>query len=225
MIDPGPVLVIAPHPDDEVLGVGGTIARLAAEGRTVVVAVVTRGYPPHFSEERTAGNREAALEAHRILGVTHTRFLDFPAARLDTVAHADLNAALATLMADVRPGEVYIPFAWDVHLDHQLTALSAMVAVRPCRDTTPAAVYAYETLSETNWNLSVAGLQFCPTVYVNITDQLERKLEAFSVFGMQIKPFPHERSLEAIQALARMRGATVGLAAAEAFMLIKRIVR
>lgn len=218
------VLVLAPHPDDEVLGVGGTIARRRHEGHAVVVAVVTRGYPPYVSEAGNRINREHCLRAHRVLGVSGTRFLDFPAARLDTVAHADLNAAVGTLMDELRPQEVYLPFAGDIHLDHQLAALSAMVAARPCRASTPSAVYAYETLSETNWNAPGIAPAFQPNVFVNITDHLDTKLKAFRAFEMQVQPFPHERSVDALEALARLRGATVGLHAAEAFMLLRHVI-
>ena len=221
---PESVFVLAPHPDDEVLGVGGTIARLADEGRPVIVAVLTRGYPPDFAEEGTLRNREHNLRAHQILGVAETRFLDFPAARLDTVAHAEVNSALGALMLELRPHQVYLPFAGDIHLDHQLAALSAMVAARPCRASTPSAVYAYETLSETNWNAPGITPAFQPNVFVDITDHLVTKLEAFRAFEMQVQAFPHERSVEALEALARLRGATVGLRAAEAFMLLRQVV-
>lgn len=219
-----PTLILAPHPDDEVLGVGGTIARLVSQGRHVVVAVLTRGFPPDFPEKGTLRNREHQLRAHRILGVSETRFLDFPAARLDTVAHADLNSALGAVLDELRPHEVYLPFAGDIHLDHQLAALSGMVASRPCRWSTPSAVYAYETLSETNWNAPGITPAFQPNVYVDISGYLHIKLEALAAFEMQIQQFPHERSLEAVEALARLRGATVGLRAAEAFMVLRQVV-
>jgi LmbE family N-acetylglucosaminyl deacetylase len=124
---------------------------------------------------------------------------------------------------DVQPSVVYVPFAHDVHLDHQRVFLSAMVAVRPTSASAPRAVYAYETVSETNWNAPYLTAAFSPNVFVDIGDYLETKIEALQVFATQMRPFPSERSIEAIRALAMLRGATVTRTAAEAFVLIREI--
>ena len=217
------VLVIAPHPDDEVLGVGGTMARHAAEGHRVTVAIVTKGDPSMFSAEAVAQARAEAQRAHAILGVAETRFLDFTAAELDVTKHRLVNEAFGALVRDVQPTIVYVPFAHDIHLDHQRVFLSAMVAVRPTSANAPRAVYAYETLSETNWNAPYLNAAFSPNVFVDIAAFLDKKLEALQIFATQMRPFPSERSVEAIRALAMLRGATVTRAAAEAFVLIREI--
>lgn len=225
-VPPGaPALVIAPHPDDEVLGVGGTLARLADEQRQTVVVVVTRGGPPLFEEHIVETARAEAREAHALLGVHETIFLDFPAARLDEVPHHELNAALQAVVRRVAPSSVFVPFRGDVHLDHQLIFDSAMVAVRPVAGCSVTEVLAYETLSETNWH-APRGITaaFIPDCWVRIEAQLERKLDAMRAFRTQLRAFPSERSLEALEALARLRGATVGVPAAEAFMTIRRVV-
>lgn len=219
----GPVLVVAPHPDDEVLGVGGTMARLAAAGEEVHVAVVTKGFPPYWDPEFIEQGRREAAEAHRRLGVREAYFLDFPAAALDTVPHRDLNAALGEVFARVRPQTVFVPFVGDIHADHQAVFLSALVAARPSGAAPPRALLAYETLSETNWNAPYLGPAFVPTVYSDVSAHLEAKLEAMRCFASQLKEFPHERSAEALRALAMLRGATVGLAAAEAFVLVRQV--
>lgn len=219
------ILVVAPHPDDEVLGVGGTMARYADEGQEVNVVIVTKGESRFFDAAAVDGVREEARAAHRLLGIANTTFLDFPAARLDQVEHRDLNIALGEVVRAQSPDIVFIPFRGDIHLDHQLVADSAMVAVRPTNGITVSEVYAYETLSETNWNAS-RGITaaFVPDCYVRIPAQIERKLVAFRMFASQLRDFPHERSVEALEALARFRGATIGVAAAEAFMTIRRIL-
>jgi LmbE family N-acetylglucosaminyl deacetylase len=219
------ILVIAPHSDDEVLGVGGTIARLSGEGRRVVVAVVTKGYEPDFPQALIDQGRDEAKRAHELLGVGEAVFLDLPAARLDTVAHADVNVRIGSLVDEVRPATVFVPFAGDVHLDHQLVALSAMVCCRPCCERMPSAVYAYETLSETNWNAPYITPAFQPNTYFDISSHLATKLDALRAFSTQMRPFPNERSIEAAEHLARLRGCAVGLPAAEAFVLLRQVVR
>jgi len=218
------VLVIAPHPDDEVLGVGGTMARLAHEGHDVFVSIVTRGDHSMFDPPLIEQGRQEALAAHRLLGVKDTIFLEgFPAALLDTVPHSQLNEALAKVLHNVKPDILFIPFCGDIHLDHRLVFESALVAARPSSTRQIQAIYAYETLSETNWNAPLLTPGFVPNVYVDISPFLELKLEAMRVYQSQLKLFPHERSLEAIRALARLRGATVGFEAAEAFVLIRSL--
>ncbi len=217
-------LVIAPHPDDEVLGVGGAIARLVDEGHRVIVTIVTRGEPPMFNDKSTKQDRKEAREAHRRLGVKETLFLDkFPAAKLDTVPHYELNSALQELIQTIQPNILFVPFVGDIHLDHQLIFKSALVAVRPNGQFVPHTVLAYETLSETNWNAPYLSSGFHPNLYVDISKYADKKIMALRAFRSQLQPFPNERSVEAIKALATYRGAAVGCHAAEAFVLIRKI--
>lgn len=216
-------LVIAPHPDDEVLGCGGTIKRLVLGGADVHVAIVTTAGAEAFGPFAAVVGRQEAARAHDHLGVRQTHYLDFPAAALDTVPHAAVNAELGRLMHALRPDTLFVPFLGDVHLDHQLTFLSSMVAARPRGGQGPARIYAYETLSETNWYAPGLSPAFIPNVYFDISETLESKLEAFTMFSTQVKAFPDERSVDTLQALARLRGSTVHRLAAEAFMLLREI--
>jgi LmbE family N-acetylglucosaminyl deacetylase len=215
-------LVIAPHPDDEVLGCGGTMARLAANGADVHVGIVTRATARFGPGAAETGVREAR-NAHQQLGVTRTHFLNLPAAELDTLPHARLNEAIGTLVAAVAPDTLFIPFVGDIHLDHQLAFLSSMVAARPRGAAPPRRVYAYETLSETNWYAPGITPAFTPNVHVDISATLERKLDALACYASQVKAFPDERSIEAVRALATLRGAAVNRRAAEAFLLLRQI--
>lgn len=217
------VLVIAPHPDDEVLGVGGTILRMVGLGARICVLIATSAGPPRFGLDVLPTGRREAAAAHRRLGVHDSRFLSFPAAGLGEAAHADLNAALVEVFDDIRPDVVFVPFAGDLHLDHQRVFLSAMVAGRPSSAWTPRAIYAYETLSETNWNAPYVTPGFAPNVFVDISEYLEAKVAVMAEYASQLRPPPHERSLEALRALATLRGATVGCAAAEGFVLVREI--
>ncbi|WP_265518346.1 PIG-L deacetylase family protein [Nitratireductor luteus] len=228
MTDPlafGRTLVVAPHPDDEVLGTGGTIARLAQAGEDVFVAVVTSGRPPKFSSAQIAAVRGEAERAHALLGVRATYWLDFPAAGLSDTPHSELNSALQELFAKLRPTTVILPFPGDIHVDHQLTFSSALVAARPHQAEYPVTILAYETLSETNWNAPYLTPGFHPNVFVDISETLSLKLEAMDSFGTQLKAFPHERSPEALRALALLRGSTMHMAAAEAFVLVRHVVQ
>jgi LmbE family N-acetylglucosaminyl deacetylase len=218
------VLVIAPHPDDEVLGVGGTIARLSSEGHEIHVAIVTRGEPELFSSSVIRQGREEAVKCHALLRVKETHFMDFPAARLDTVQHHHLNSAFSELISRVCPDVVFLPFNHDIHKDHRLVCESALVALRPMDADGVRDVLCYETLSETNWNMPSGTESFAPNVFVDISKFLECKLQAAEVYASQMKAFPHERSIESISCLAKLRGATIGKNAAEAFVQVRRIV-
>jgi LmbE family N-acetylglucosaminyl deacetylase len=221
----GPVLVLAPHPDDEVLGVGGSMARLADEGREVYVAIVTRGDRSMFSDEFVEQGRREALEAHEILGVRKTVFMEgFAAALLDTVPQSSLNAAVLGMVDQIDPELLFIPFPGDLHVDHRRVAEAALVAARPNRRHGVRAILCYEALSETNWNAPGILPGFFPNTYVDISSYLRDKLEAMRHYQSQLMSFPHERSLKALEALARVRGATAGLAAAEAFVLARTVV-
>lgn len=219
----GTVLVIAPHPDDEILGCGGTIARLTADGQTVHVVITTRGEPSRYPPEDVERVRAEAAAAHTLLGVTQSHWLDHPAAELDRVPHAELNGSMDALFETVRPDTLFLPFAGDIHLDHQLTFRSALVAARPRNWRYPTRIYAYETLSETNWSAPCLAPGFAPNVFVDIHETLDRKLDAFACYRSQVCAFPNERSPEALRALATLRGATVHRRAAEAFLLIREV--
>lgn len=224
----GPILVVAPHPDDEVLGTGGTIARLAREDRDVYVAIVTYADDVSlFDRDLVEEGRREALRAHEALGVRKTIFLEgLSAAKLDTVPHSKLNAVLGELFADVDPELLFVPFPGDLHKDHRLVFESTLVATRPNKVQNLRSVFAYETLSETNWNAApLVTPGFLPNTYVDIAHHLEAKLEAMSLYRTQLREFPNERSLQALRALALMRGATVGLSAAEAFVLVRSTIR
>jgi N-acetylglucosamine malate deacetylase 1 len=218
------VLVVAAHPDDEVLGCGGVMGRHAAEGDQVSVLVVTRGAPDLYPEawiERLLLELRAAGE---LLGVAGIHFLDFPAPKLDVVAGYALADGIAQVIRTVQPEMMYIPHRGDIHGDHQAVYQAALVAARPINDCPVRTILSYETLSETEWAAPTGDQAFIPTVFVDIGEHLERKLEAMACYQTQLRPAPHSRSLRTIEALARLRGATVGLAAAEAFQLVRQII-
>jgi LmbE family N-acetylglucosaminyl deacetylase len=217
------ILVVATHPDDEVLGCGGTIARHVSRGDRVDVLVVTRGAPEMYAEDQIKQLRKELDAAHAILGVTAVNFLDFPAPKLDLVPAHELADAIAKQIESVRPAAVYIPHRGDLHSDHRCVFAAALVAVRPIGDAVVRRVLSYETLSETEWAAPVAEDAFLPSVFIDITEFLEKKKLALSAYRSQLKEFPHPRSLQTVECLARVRGSTVGIQAAEAYQLIREI--
>lgn len=217
------VLVIAPHPDDEVLGVGGTIAKYVAAGHNVYVCIVTKGCSPLFKPEDVAQVRSECRMADDILGVKKIYFLDFPAAMLEDVPRYKLNDAIARVVQEIKPDEVYLPHRGDMQIDHKMIVDASMVALRPKYKHIVKRILAYETLSETGWDVPNTVNEFIPTVYNDISAFLEKKIEALNLFSTQIAEFPNARSIQAVRALAMYRGATVNIAAAEAFSLIREI--
>jgi LmbE family N-acetylglucosaminyl deacetylase len=220
------ILVVAPHCDDEILGCGGVIAKFKSEGHKVFIAIVTNGHlgaPELFKKEGTRRVQAEALSAHSELGVDQTFFLDFPALRLDSIPSYRLSLSIEKVIRENRITDLYIPHRGDIHKDHRITFESALVASRPINDNPVKRIYAYETLSETEWASPFSDDAFIPNVFHDITGFVQLKLKAFAFFKTQEKPFPHPRSQKTIEHLSRLRGSTVGKNAAEAFMLIRDI--
>lgn len=217
------ILIIAPHPDDEILGVGGTIIKYSTNGHNVYVCVVTKGNLPLFEPESVKQVREECQNADRQLGVKKTFFLDFPAAMLEEIQRYKLNDAISKIIQTVLPDEVYLPHRGDIQLDHKMIVDASMVALRPRYKHIVQRIYAYETLSETGWDIPNTVNEFIPTVYNDISCYLQCKLDVLNIFKSQMLDFPNARSLQAVSALAKYRGATINVNAAEAFSLIREI--
>ncbi|WP_313126499.1 PIG-L deacetylase family protein [Proteiniclasticum ruminis] len=218
------VLVVAPHADDEVLGVGGTIAKYIDEGNEVYVCVMTTGHPSMFPQEVLDKLRNEAIESHKFLGVNQTYFSDLPAVMLSEVPKHEVNKRINGVIDEVQPDVVFIPHFGDMHLDHYIVSQAAMVGVRPIKNHRILEVYSYETLSETEWNIPHVTNAFIPNTYIDITSYLYKKKIAMEYFTTQLTEFPHPRSIEAIESLAKLRGSTIGVKAAEAFCLVRRII-
>lgn len=218
------VLVIAPHPDDEVLGCGGVMARYADQGAEVSVLAVTRGAPEMYPPEEEEEIRQELRAAHDVLGISNIHYLDFHAPKLDMVPGYKLADAISKVIRSLQPNIVYSPHRGDIHGDHLAVYQATLVAVRPINDCPVRQLLCYETLSETEWASPLGDEAFIPNVFMDISNYLEPKLKAMACYQSQLKQPPHPRSLQAIESLARLRGATVSLPAAEAFMLVREIV-
>jgi LmbE family N-acetylglucosaminyl deacetylase len=213
------VTVIAPHPDDETLGAGGTIARLCASGVEVSVLIVSGHLPPLYPPEMFENTRSEAQAAMKALGVDVLEFLEVPATFVASEPVAKLNGAINAFLAINQPQAVLIPFP-DRHIDHRVIFDASLVCCRPTHDNAPKVVLAYETLSETHWNVPGVEPAFVPEFFYDISDYLEMKRTALSCYVSQVSDTP-SRSTEACEALARFRGSQNGFTFAEAFKVVR----
>jgi LmbE family N-acetylglucosaminyl deacetylase len=219
------VLAVAAHPDDETLGAGGTLARHAELGDEVWVCILTDGVTARH--EHTAEQQECALRAADILGVKKVVFLGLPDQLLDAMPLLEVIRPLDACVRELEPEVVYTHFKEDVNQDHRVAYAATMVVTRPVGGPVHR-LLCYETASSTEWAGPFAGSVFAPNVFVDITETLHRKVEAMRAYGdtfqSEVKPYPHPRSLEAVEVYARRHGVVSGMAAAEPFMLIRELL-
>jgi LmbE family N-acetylglucosaminyl deacetylase len=213
------ILIIAPHGLDEVLGCGGSVARFVTEGARAHLLVLN-GNGTGRDKERRAATRKVGEK----LGFSSVEFGGIPENQSDTVPLSDLIGAVEKVVRAHAPSTVYVSHGGNLNIDHQNAFRAAVTAVRPVPGSSVRAVYAYEVQSSTDWAPAGAGAAFAPTEFVDITEYLDLKFECLALYGDEMRPPPHARSIESAGALAQRRGATVGCGAAEAFQLLRRIV-
>lgn len=213
------ILVIAPHPDDEILGCGGVMAKHIAHGDEVYVCIVTSSRVEKYRNMHT----DYARKVNAFIGVKDIFFFNYPTVELISVNNRDFTNSFNELVKNIQPEIVYIPFYGDMHTDHKMVSDAAMVALRPYSAPTVKAIFAYETLSETGWNYPNADKAFIPNTYEDISDFIDVKIHAMEMYETKITTPPHPRSAEGISVLAKYRGGTVGFDYAEAFMCIRII--
>lgn len=218
------ILVVAAHPDDEALGCGATIAQFTNQGHEVHVAFLADGTGSREaglrpSRDVLAHRREAATIACTILGACPPLFFDYPDNQMDTVPLLCIVQTVESLVATHSPSMVITHHAGDVNIDHQRTHQAVITACRPQPGHTVQTLLFFETPSSTEWLPSASGTPFVPNWFVDITATLHRKLSALQAYKEEMRPWPHPRSVTAVEHLARWRGAMVGIEAAEAFMV------
>lgn len=216
------VLVIAPHPDDETLGCGGTLLKHVAAGDSVSWVIVTKAYEPRWPKDVIERRERQIEQVSAAYGFANRFRLTFPAARLDTVPLEDLLAAINEIVTKVKPDWIYTVHAGDIHSDHRVVFDATMSAVKSFNSGV-SRLLSYETISSTDAMPPAPSTVFLPNVYCDITPYLERKLEIMSLYEGEVHPYPLPRALESIRALARFRGATVATEYAEAFMLLREL--
>ena len=221
------VIIVAPHADDEIIGCGATIAKHIKDGDEVVIIIATNaniGAPELFTNEQIIQIRNEAKEAHNLLGVKKTIFLEFPAPSLNAFPEYKISVELSKIFQDFCPTHLYLPHPGDIHQDHKAIYRASLVAARPQGNNVISFIYCYETLSETEWT-PMHEKPFVPNHFVDVTSVFNSKIDAMKCFASQLKAFPHSRSIETFEALAKYRGATIGVERAEAFIVERQIIK
>ena len=220
------ILVVAAHPDDEILGCGGTMAKLAALGCKVHVVFLADGETSRTgltSAEHAVlidARRQQAAHAMLEIGCSSWTFHDYPDNCLDTVPLLELAKTVEKQVKELRPKKVFTHFPGDLNIDHQIVSRAVLTACRPIKGHSVGEILYFEVPSSTEWN---PGADFTPNCYVNIEGYLDIKIKAMRLYQDELRDFPHPRSDEAIRALASYRGASSGLLAAEGFVIARKI--
>lgn len=223
------VLVVAAHPDDEVLGCGGTIPRLSKEKHEVYISILGEGITSRYEKREEA--KESLIEELHARSREVARYLlakdillsRLPDNRFDTVPLLDIIKIIEDLVARLQPDIIYTHHGGDLNIDHKIVHRAVLTATRPLRDCPVKEIYAFEVPSSTEWAFQQFEPVFFPNVFVDITKTLEIKVQAMQLYESEACSFPHPRSPEALRAIAHRWGSTVGVEAAEAFQLIMSI--
>lgn len=224
------IAVIAAHPDDEVLGCGGTIARLTNEGHKVYILLMADGESSRESVKQSidpgmlSARNEAAKTACKILGCSSIKSLNLPDNRLDGLDRLDIIKQIEQFVEHYQPSLIFTHHIGDVNIDHRIVHDAVITACRPQPDCPVKELLFFEIPSSTEWRPTGSAITFAPNVFFNISETLNLKIKALRIYKRELRDFPHTRSLKAVEALAHWRGATVGVEAAEGFILGRKLV-
>jgi len=222
------VLVVAAHPDDEVLGSGGAMARFAAEGCEVYTLILGEGITSRdkergstIRENKITELKKQAENANNILGVKKVYAFDFPDNRFDSVPLLDIIKTIEKIKGDVQPDCVFTHHQGDLNIDHQITFKAVVTACRPVKDESVKEIYSFEIPSSTEWNAPSSLTYFMPDYFVDVSKNLKVKINALKEYETELREFSHPRSLKAVELNAKQWGVKMGFEAAEAFKTIR----
>ena len=225
------ILVVAAHPDDEVLGCGGTIARLTQEDKKVYVVILGEGITSRYKERKVANQklvkdlRSRSKDVAEILWTEPPFLYNLPDNRFDTVPLLDVIKIVEDLIKRIKPEVVYTHHGGDLNIDHVITHRAVLTATRPVKKCPVKEIYAFEVPSSTEWAFGQFTRGFQPNVFVDISATLERKIQAMQIYKSETRRFPHPRSPQTLRVIAEKWGSNVSLRAAEAFQLIRKICK
>ena len=231
------VLVVVAHPDDEVLGMGGTIKKLSKKGHTVKIVVMATGitarrstnfqnssnYTINPTDKKILDKQIKILHTHatkaaKILGVSKIEFLNYPDNEMDQVSNIELTKSIEKIIEKFKPEVIYTHTPFDVNVDHVSCYNAVLTATRPKKNTVVKKVLCFEVPSSTEWNFTSV---FAPNTFVDITNEIKNKIKALKVYKTEIRNFPHPRSTRALQTIGIRWGSVSGFAVAEAFSLVR----
>lgn len=219
------LLVVAPHPDDETLGCGGTILRYKEQGNSIHWLIFTGNNKElGFSNDRIQSRSQEIKKVSAMYSFDSVNQLEFATATLDFLPMQELVQKTGNIIEKIKPEEIYLPFPGDAHTDHKIVFQTVSACSKWFRYNFIRRILAYETLSETDFNLNPLINSFRPNVFIDISNYLQKKIEIMKIYQSEISDFPFPRSEKAIRSLAELRGASAGCKAAEAFILLKEIV-
>jgi N-acetylglucosamine malate deacetylase 1 len=223
-------LIIAAHPDDEILGCGGSIAKWSRAGHKVYVLIMAEGVTSRDnSRDRIASQKElakltnSAMEAGKILGVQSVKLLDFPDNRMDSIDLLDVVKTIEDHIENLQPEVVVTHHSGDLNVDHIIIHKAVITACRPQPGAIVKQILSFEVPSATEWQSPTINNPFVPNWFEDISDTIDLKVKALEAYKSEMREWPHARSIKALEHLAKWRGTTIGYQAAEAFMLIRRI--
>lgn len=221
------ILIVAAHPDDEVLGCGGTVAKLAPDN-TITTMILGEGITSrdiHQQEKdlKLTTIREQCKKANSSLGVKTVFFEHFPDNKFDSIPLLDIVKPIEKLIKKIRPEKIFTHHHGDLNLDHRITQQAVLTATRPFGDNPVKKILSFEVLSSTEWNVQDKATMFFPNTWINISDTLQTKLDAMQEYTGELCAYPHPRSIDGIKILAARRGLEVGFPYAEAFRLLRSI--
>lgn len=223
------ILIIAAHPDDEVLGCGGTIARMSHEGNYIYIAILGEGISSRYRQREQADTslvvelKERSQRAGELLGAKEVFTFDLPDNRFDTVPMLDIVKLVEDLIERIRPQVIYTHHGGDLNIDHRQVFCATLTATRPFSGCPVNRIYSYEVPSSTEWAMGNFYPSFMPNVFVDIQGTLEIKIQAMSLYESERRVFPHPRSPEVLRAIATRWGSLAGCAAAEAFEVVREL--
>ena len=222
-------LVVAAHPDDEVLGCGGTIARLADQGRPVFIAIMGEGITSRYEQRNQASAnelqslKEKCHQAAELLGARKIVFFDLPDNRLDSLPLLEVIKPLERLISTLKPDTVYTHHGGDLNIDHTIVHRAVLTASRPQTNQCVKALYTFEIPSSTDWAFGKFPPFFQPNTFVAIDEYLKIKIQAMQIYDTERRIFPHPRSPDALESVALRWGSIAGMKAAEAFELVRML--
>lgn len=224
------ILVIAAHPDDEILGMGGTIAKYVSKGDEVALLIVTDGSTSQYKDdpgldEIIENKKKETEKAAQIIGISHIYYGNLPDMKLDVTPHTEVNRVIEDVVDNFKPSVVYTHFEGDINKDHQCVYQSTMVACRPVSGQTVQEVYSYSVPSSTEWNPQNTKNIFTPNIFIDINGEFaDKKYAAMGAYHTELREYPHPRSIETLKIFDKAVGLQVGLECAESFVS-HRIIR